>query len=339
MNLGLNDEQRALVASFGSLLANASTPEDVRAAEPGGFDEDLWGLLRGTGALTMAVPADRGGWGASLLELSLVAEVVGRNIAPAPVIEAQVVARLLATVSAVPALDSLRAVLDGERLVTLALHPPRNGVAGLVPAGAVCDAVVSFDGGSLSLTVIEPHARRPVANLGGAPLADITLTEPVELAAGPDAAQCFEVATDEWLVLTAAALVGLSAVAHETVCTYAAERRAFGGIIGGYQGVAHPLADDATGIDGARLLTQKAAWALDSGNERGRELAAMAFAFASETAARVTYDAIHFHGGYGFMVEQDAQLHYRRARGWARAWGDPEAAYARAAAARYGRVA
>ena len=62
----------------------------------------------------------------------------------------------------------------------------------------------------------------------------------------------------------------------------------------------------------------------------------MAFAFASETAEHATYDAIHFHGGYGFMLEHDVQLHYRRARGWARVWGDAEAGYRRAAAARYG---
>ena len=65
----------------------------------------------------------------------------------------------------------------------------------------------------------------------------------------------------------------------------------------------------------------------------------MAFAFASETAERATYHAIHFHGGYGFMVEHDVQLHYRRARGWARVWGGAEAGYRRAAAARYGPVA
>ncbi len=91
-------------------------------------------------------------------------------------------------------------------------------------------------------------------------------------------------------------------------------------------------------LDGARLLVLKAAWALDVGDARGRELAAMAFAFASEVAEQATYDAIHFHGGYGFMLEHDAQLFYRRARTWARVWGDAEDGYRRAAAARYDSV-
>jgi alkylation response protein AidB-like acyl-CoA dehydrogenase len=337
MDLGLSEEQRALIASYGSLLDKASTPEDVRASEPGGFDEDLWRLLLDTGALLMAVPEEQGGWGASLLDLALVAELIGRHLAPAPMIEAQVAARLLAANSSEPALDSLRAALDGRQLVTLALHPPHDGVARLTPAGAVCDSVVSFDGACLSLTAIDPRARSTVANLGAAPLADLSLVGSVDVAAGSAAAERFDVATDEWLVLTASALVGVSARAHEITCDYVGERRAFGGIIGGYQGVAHPLADDATAIDGARLLAQKAAWALDTGHARGRELAAMAFAFSSETAAHVTYDAIHFHGGYGFMLEHDAQLYYRRARGWPRVWGSADAGYARAAAARYGK--
>ena len=61
----------------------------------------------------------------------------------------------------------------------------------------------------------------------------------------------------------------------------------------------------------------------------------MAFAFASTTAEKATYDALHTHGGYGFMLEYDVQLHWRRVRGWPRVWGDADAAYARAGAARY----
>ena len=70
---------------------------------------------------------------------------------------------------------------------------------------------------------------------------------------------------------------------------------------------------------------------MDVGADRRHELAAMAFAFASETARDATYRALHFHGGYGFMLEYDVQLYYRRARGWARVWGEPRTAYRRAA--------
>jgi alkylation response protein AidB-like acyl-CoA dehydrogenase len=341
VNLALGDEQRELVASFASLLNRASSPDAVRAAEPDGFDGALWRTLQETGALTMAVPEAQGGWGAALVDLALVAEEVGRALAPAPVVETQVAARLLATAAPDPAADVLSSVLGGDRLVTMALRPPLAGVAELVPAGAICDALVVPATGRLLLVSPPPEARRPVSNLASAPLADIDvdIDGGLVLAVGDRADELFEAALDEWLVLTSAALVGMATAAHEAVCAYAAERRAFGALIGSYQGVAHPLADDATALDGARLLVREAAWALDAHDARGRELASMAFAFASETAERATYDAIHFHGGYGFMLEHDVQLHYRRARGWSRVWGGPEEGYRRAAAARYGSVA
>jgi alkylation response protein AidB-like acyl-CoA dehydrogenase len=337
VDLGIDEEQRQLVASFSNLLAKASTPERVRAAEPGGLDEALWRTLIDTGALTMAVPEDSGGWGASLLDLALVAEQLGRALAPAPAVEAQVAARLLAAAGPGPAADALGRALAGEQLVTVAVRPARDGVAALVPGGAVCDAVVALDGDRLVLAPVAGGARRPVANLASAPLADIDLDVGggAELARGRHAVALFDVALDEWLGLTAAALVGIGAGALDLGCAYAAERRAFGAPIGTFQGVAHPLADDATNLDGARLLARKAAWSLDGGVARGRELAAMAFAFASATAEAATYDALHVHGGYGFMLEYDVQLHYRRARGWARVWGDAEAGYRRAALARY----
>ena len=340
MDLGLSDEQRQLVDSFTGLLAKASTPEDVRAAEPGGVDQALWATLRDTGAVTMGVAEDHGGWGASLLDLALVAEPLGRACAPAPVIEAQVAARLLAAIGTPVALDALGPALAGDQLVTMAVRPVQGGVAALTPAGAVCDAAIVLEGVRLLLVPVSDRNRHPVANLADAPLADIDLSSSsgggaVELASGPPAVERYEAALDEWLALTAASLVGIGSAALHLGCAYAAERTAFGAPIGTFQGVAHPLADDATHLDGARLLAHKAAWALDGGDARGRELAAMAFAFASRTAEATTYDAVHVHGGYGFMLEYDVQLHYRRARGWARVWGDAEAADARAAEARY----
>jgi alkylation response protein AidB-like acyl-CoA dehydrogenase len=336
VDLSLDAEQEALVASFADLLAKHASPERVRAAEPSGFDPALWDALRAIGVVEMAVPDERGGWGAGLLELALAAEQVGAVAAPAPVVESQVAARLLAALDGAEAAEALAAALVGERLVSLAVRPARDATATLVPAGAVADQAVVLDGDRLLLVDLDGSGRRLVANLASAPLADVDLpASAVVLAEGTTAAAAFETALDEWLVLTAAALVGLAATAHRLTCAYAVERRAWDTPIGAYQGVAHPLADGATTVHGARLLADEAAWTLGRGEPRGRELAAMAFAFASETSRQVTYDAIHFHGGYGFMLESDPQLYYRRARGWARVWGEPRDAYRRVAAARY----
>jgi alkylation response protein AidB-like acyl-CoA dehydrogenase len=338
MNLALNDEQEALVASFAELLAKHASPEQVRAAEPLGFDSALWRVLRDVGVVEMAVATRQGGWGAGLLDLMLVAEQLGAAVAPAPAIEAQVAARLLASLEVAAARTALTAALTGQRLVTLAVRPAVDGAASLVPAGAVADQAVLLDGDRLLLVPLHEDTRRAVDNLASAPLADVTLgTAVTVLAAGPAAVRAFEAALDDWLVLTAGALVGIGTIAHQVTCEYAVERRAWELPIGAYQAVAHPLADNATALDGARLLAAKAAWEVDRKSPRGRELAAMAFAFAAETARRVTYDAVHFHGGTGFTLEHDAQLYYRRARGWARVWGEPRDAYQRAARARRGQ--
>ncbi len=54
----------------------------------------------------------------------------------------------------------------------------------------------------------------------------------------------------------------------------------------------------------------------------------MAFLFASETAFRTATESLHFHGGYGFTLEYDIQLYFRRAKAWPLLAGDPRAAYA-----------
>jgi alkylation response protein AidB-like acyl-CoA dehydrogenase len=95
VDLSVSAEQRQLVDSFAGLYARESTPDRVRAAEPSGFDFALWKALRQAGAVEMAVDESAGGWGASALDLALIAEQYGRALASAPVIEAQVAARLL----------------------------------------------------------------------------------------------------------------------------------------------------------------------------------------------------------------------------------------------------
>ncbi len=338
MDLSLTGEQRQLVESFAALFARESTSERVRAAEPSGFDQQLWNALQETGAVQMALSEAVGGWGASELELALIAEQFGRAVASAPVIEAQVAARLLAESGEAGA--GLRsAVLAGDQLVTFA---PRAGCGrrlGLVPGGAVADHVIALAEGRL-LVVPTGRNRVPVGNLASMPLADITIEdEYIVLADGERARDRFDCALDLWLALTAVALAGAAKKAVEIGVDYAKQRHAFGTAIGTFQAVSHPLADSATAADGARLLGLEAACAFADEPDRVRELAAMAFAFAYETARDATRRSLHIHGGYGFGMESDIQLYYRRVRGWAMVFGEPAAALDRVADARYGAAA
>jgi alkylation response protein AidB-like acyl-CoA dehydrogenase len=280
----------------------------------------------------MAVPEADGGWGASLVDLSLVAEQLGRFVAPAPVIEAQMAARLLARLGAT---DVLAQAVAGERLVTLAVRPASRAGARFVPAAAVADDALVLDGERVLLVSLE-GSRTTIENLGSMPVADVDTASGVEIAAGDDARAAYDTALDEWLALTAAALVGLGGRALEIGVEYVRERKAFGVPIGSFQGISHRLADSAAALDGTRLLALEAAWAEGEEPARFSELAASAFALAAEAARDVTYRSLHFHGGYGFMMEYDIQLYYRRARGWAGVFGAADAAYCRAADRRYG---
>ncbi|HEX9125518.1 MAG TPA: acyl-CoA dehydrogenase [Methylomirabilota bacterium] len=107
--------------------------------------------------------------------------------------------------------------------------------------------------------------------------------------------------------------VGIAVAAYETSVVYARERKSFGVPIGQHQMVQWMLADMATGIEAARLLTLRAAWLKDRGEPFGRE-AAMAKLFASETAMRVATDAVQVHGGYGFIKEYQVERHFRDAK-------------------------
>lgn len=338
MDLRPDPEQLQLVDAMGALFAKHSSPEQVRAAEPLGFDAALWRNLLDVGAVAMSASEQAGGWGASMVDLGLVAEQLGRHLGSAPIVEAQVTARLLERVGGAAAREVLDAVLANGRLVTLALHRAHGGTARMVPAAAVADTAIVATGDALVLVDLDP-APVPVDNLGSMPVADVVVPPDAPMLVGsPDAHEAFEAALDDWLTLTASALVGLAQRALEIGAEYAKERRAWGVPIGSFQAVAHPLADAATAIDAAHLVTREACWADAAAPERRGELAAMAFALAYEAARDTTYRSLHVHGGYGFMMEYDIQLYYRRARAWANVYGGPTVAHRRIADKRYGPV-
>ena len=111
----------------------------------------------------------------------------------------------------------------------------------------------------------------------------------------------------------AAQAVGIAAGAYVRSVAYARERKAFGVAIGQHQMVQWMLADMATTVYGARLLTLKAAALKDAGRPFTKE-AAMAKLFAAETAMKVTTDAVQVHGGYGYIRETEIERYFRDAK-------------------------
>ena len=108
----------------------------------------------------------------------------------------------------------------------------------------------------------------------------------------------------------AALAVGLAQGAYEAARHYARERRQFGQPIASFQAIQWKLADAATRIEAARLLTYRAAYLKGRGQRTTRE-SAVAKLFSSEIAVRVAEDCVQIHGGYGFVKDYPAEKFFR----------------------------
>ncbi|MBS1117840.1 MAG: acyl-CoA dehydrogenase domain protein [Deltaproteobacteria bacterium] len=111
----------------------------------------------------------------------------------------------------------------------------------------------------------------------------------------------------------AAQALGIARASLDDSLAYAQQRRSFGKPIIGHQAIAFKLADMATEIDAARLLTLRAAWLKDSKLPYGKE-AAMAKLYASDVANRAAREAIQIFGGNGYVTEYPVERHFRDAK-------------------------
>ncbi len=298
----LTDEQQALDDAVARLLAKSASPEQVReaeAADPAGFSPSVWRGLVAMGLLDAAASGD-----ATLADLAVVCMRAGAQLAPVPLAEALIAAR--ATGRHVD-----------ERIAVFAPLGIADSVAPLVPGGAVAREVVGGTGGELVTGTVRGTHVHPT--LGGTAVADVSLVD-----VGPVGTIAPERALDEWRVLTAAALAGLARAVLDLGIAYVQERHQFGVPIGSFQTIQHKLADLHTAVDGARLLALEAAAASDDvADEDASALAAMAFDYCGQVAEQAAAASLHFHGGYGFMLEYDVQLYVRRAKALRLALGDP----------------
>ena len=108
----------------------------------------------------------------------------------------------------------------------------------------------------------------------------------------------------------AALSLGIAQGAYESALKYSLERKQFDQPIFDFQGIQFKLADMATQIDAARLLTMRAAWLKDNKRQTTKE-SAMAKLYASEVAVKVSEEAIQIHGGYGFTKDYPAEKFWR----------------------------
>ena len=322
LDYSLSEDHLAIQEAYKQFFKTHCPIETVRAAQESGFDKSLWERLCAMGATTMALPESAGGDGATLVDLTLVAEEIGRSLAPVPWIDHVVAARLLARLGA-PDAD----IVSGKQLA--AIDPQHENVPGvrLIPTGSIADQILVRDGDDV---VALTFGTRPVKvdNIGKLPMAWVdpaAADSRTVVASGADALAEYQRALDEWRVLTGAALVGLVEETMTIAAEFAKNRYTLGVPISTLQGISHPLANIAITVAGGRNLARRAAWFLDNEPDERPELAPSAFVFMAEEASKAATMAVQVQGGLGVSAEAAATAYLVRARGWSLAGGDPGA--------------
>ncbi len=218
-----------------------------------------------------------------------------------------------------------RAVRQGDRYIV-------NGTKAWITNGGVADAAIVYVNsdpakGEKGITALVVERGTPGFKVGkeekklgihATACVELAFTDcevPVENRIGNEG-EGYKVALstlDGGRIGIAAQATGIAQGAFEEALKYSQQRTAFGQPIANFQAIQFMLADMATEIDAARLLTRKAAWKQDTGARFTME-ASIAKLFASEMATRVTHKALQVHGGYGYSHEYPIERMYRDAR-------------------------
>ena len=153
LDYSLTDDHQALQSAYRDFFKTHCPIETVRAAEESGFDKSLWERLCGMGATTMALPHTVGGDDATLVDLTLVAEEIGRSLAPVPWIDHVCAARLLARLGSAES-----DVVNGKQLASHATTVSLPAVAGASELGAAAGGSSGFLAGDLDEIAVYPLA-------------------------------------------------------------------------------------------------------------------------------------------------------------------------------------
>ena len=348
MNFDFSDEQKQMRDEARKFLSEQCPPKAVREVLDGKapYDKSLWKGLAEMGFLGIAIPEQFGGAGAGHLELCVIAEEMGRALAPVPFSSTVYLAAeaLLIAGSDAQKQKWLPKIASGDAIGTLAMFEGKgnpspkavkvtanggvlNGVKKPVADGAIADfAVVAARTGSsgresdISLFIVDLKAAGvEVKSLTNIDLtrgqAEITFrnakAEP--LGAAGEGWSVITQVLDRAAVLTAFEQVGGADRALEMGRDYALDRIAFGRPIGSFQAVKHMLADMYVSATLARSNCYYGAWALSTNAGELPEAAAAARISATQAFQHCAKNNIQVHGGMGFTWEFDCHMYYRRA--------------------------
>ncbi|GHG34164.1 acyl-CoA dehydrogenase [Amycolatopsis bullii] len=270
--------------------------------------------------LDAALPSSLGGGGFGLLEQCAVLTEIGRAVAAVPYLPSITMAASALAEFGTPELVDrwVLPVLRGERVLAVALSGFTasggrvSGTQTAVPFGAfahgflvaAADEVFLVDAAAAGVSV------RPQQTVDHADACLLELSEVPGVSLGD---------IGDWLRLrgtvgVCAQQLGVVERALELTAAYAAERKQFDHVIGGFQAVRQRLADAYLDVEAVRLTTLQAAWQLSSDAPAASEAVATAKFWAAEAGHRVAHTAVHVHGGVGIDVDHVVHRYFAAAK-------------------------
>jgi alkylation response protein AidB-like acyl-CoA dehydrogenase len=336
MNFDLSDDAKTLKDAARKFLDARAGPPAARKVMNEGATHDarLWAEVVEQGWPAARVPESHGGLGLGADEACVLAEEIGRSLAPVPLMStlAAIEALLIAGTEAqqaewLPKLGSGEAVgcvawSEGSNSPT---QTPGTTLAGGMLTGTKSPVIDGLVATVAIVTVATPDGpAMAIASLDGTTREKqdtLDLVRPsakVGFAGTP--AEALGTAAD-WLRLTERLAVlaswealGTADAAREMTVAYAKDRVAFGQRIGRYQGVKHKLADMYIKAELARAHALHGCWAWGAGAAELAQAAAAARVSSLDALRFTAEEAVQLHGGIGFTWEQDCQFYYRRNR-------------------------
>jgi alkylation response protein AidB-like acyl-CoA dehydrogenase len=338
VELQLTEDQVFLLDTTRRFLDASAPIRAVRALEddPAGFNEPYWRQGAELGWTSMLVPEELGGGSLSehgLLDLVLVAEELGRHVAPGPLAPVNVVAGAVARAGTDAQREAvLPSLLDGSAVAAWGGHVPVEATAdgdgwvlsGALPAvEAAAQAehlLVAATAGSEVVQLLVPAATPgvTVTPLAGLDLvrrqAEVTFAEarlPREAAIGgsDELERCLQLAC----VLQCAETCGAIDVVFAMTVEYLGDRYSFGRPLSSYQALKHRLADDKVVLESCHAAATAAARAVATSSPQAAELVSVAKSWIGPHATELIQDCVQLHGGIGVTWEHDLHLYLRRA--------------------------
>ena len=344
MNFDFSDDSKLLREQAQRFLREHCTPKVVRHILEGHapYSAALWQAMAEMGWLGAAIPDRYEGAGLGHEALCVLAEELGRVLAPVPFVSTVCLAAeaILAAGSEAQKRKYLPKIVRGELIATFALaegagEPREAGVRACLADGRISGSkwptpdgsiaqlavVAARDSSGVVLALVDLAAqgvtRSSVAMVD--PSADHAKLDfddaPAELlGTGGQGWDMVRRLLDRAAILTAFAQVGGAAASLEMATAFAKERFAFGRPIGSFQAIKHKLADVYVATELARSNAYYGAWALSADAADLPLAAATARVSASDAFFLAAKENIQVHGGVGFTWDYDCHLFYRRAK-------------------------